>query len=588
MVDDIFSQLSLVILIAAAISLLMRLLKQPLILGYIITGLVVGPSMLDLITSQETFETFSSIGIALLLFIIGLGLNVAVIKKLGSVVFTTAAVLLLTIGSLGFLTASLMGFDDIEAVIIGLALFFSSTIIIVKMLTDKKEQGRLHGQIAIGVILLDDIIATIALLFVAAGKGNSFDFTEIMFLLLKGGLLIFFLYWCSTRVLPKITKFVAGSQELLFLFAISWGFGVASLFEFAGFSIEVGALFAGVALASLTYAQEIGARLKPLRDFFVVLFFIVLGQSLNLSNLSEAIVPALVLSAIVIILKPVTILTTLGLFGYTKRVSFKAAINLSQISEFSIVLVVLAVSSGLVDEKLSAVITLVAMITFATSTYLMHFDDKLFTRFDKLKIRLFDRAASRRDSSVHDQYPLILFGYQKGGHEFIRTFKQMKMPYIVVDYDPAVIESMERQNIPYLYGDAGDIELLDEIGAQSAKLIISTITDFETNKQLVRHVAQHNQRAVIICTADNQDEAIELYGLGCSYVIIPHHIGSEKIGAFIKESGVRKSDFRRIRKQHLKYLDKHFGAIEFEEAAEGNKRLGREVLKSLGLSRSKT
>ncbi len=411
--NDIFSEISVVIIIATGVSIIMKLLKQPLILGYILSGLLVGPAGFNLIHNKDIFDAFSHIGIALLLFIIGLGLNVAIIGKLGKVVFTAALAELITVGGLGFLVSSALGFSRTEALIIGLSLFFSSTIIIVKVLSDKRQQSRLHGQIAIGIILLDDIVATIALLFVAAGKDSTPGVAEFSLLFSKGALLIAILIFFSTHLLPRISKFMASSQELLFLAALAWGFGIATLFDKSGFSIEVGALFAGVALASLPYAQEIGSRLKPLRDFFVVLFFIVLGESLNVSNLKAGLGPAIALSAIVIILKPITITSVLGLMGYTKRVSFKAGINLSQISEFSIVLVVLAASNGMIRGSIGAIITLVAIITIASSTYLMHYDDELFSRFDQLKLRIFDKEATHHETIESNNYPYILFGYQK-------------------------------------------------------------------------------------------------------------------------------------------------------------------------------
>jgi Kef-type K+ transport system membrane component KefB len=578
--DSVFSELSLIIIVATAVSLVMKFLKQPLILGYILSGLLVGPAGFHLIHSTETFETFSSIGITLLLFIIGLGLNVAVIKKLGKVVFVATATELVIVGGLGYLASVAMGFTSTEALIIGLSLFFSSTIIIVKVLTDKKEQNRLHGQIAIGIILVDDIVATFALLFVAAGKDSGPGPGDIAILLVKGVLLMAFLAFCSTKILPKASKSIASSQEMLFLAAIAWGFGIARLFDWAGFSIEVGALFGGVALAGLPYAQEIASRLKPLRDFFVVLFFIVLGESLNVNNLAAGLWPALVLSAIVIILKPTTILTALGTLGYTKRVSFKAGINLSQISEFSIVLVVLAASVGMVSAEISAIITLVAIITIASSTYLMHYDDKLFVHFDQIGIRMFEKPATRHDQRTNGNYPYILFGYEKGGHEFVHAFRQMKERYVVVDYDPAVTDVLESRQLPYVYGDATDPELLAEVGVPSAKLIISTFTDFHTSQQLVKHISHMNPHAILIASADNQEEAIKLYQLGSSYVMIPHYIGSEKISSFVRKSGLSKSAFKDYRDKHLKYLEQQFGAMEKAEV-ENEKKLGRAIIESM-------
>lgn len=558
--DNVFTQLSFTIGIAAVVALIMRLIRQPLILGYIIAGLIVGPSFLGIISqeNQEMFDTFSSIGIALLLFIIGLGMNVSELKKQGKSVLITAFTALITIGSLGFTVASLLGYLNTEAMIIGISLFFSSTIIIVKILSDKKEQNRLHGQLAIGIILFDDLVATIALLVIAAAKNGGLEIDQFGFLALKGLALGAFLIIANLHLLGKVTRFMASSQELLFLFALSWGFGIGTLFEFAGFSLEVGALFAGVALGTVPYSQEITARLKPLRDFFVVVFFITLGESLDIPALGDAVIPALILAAVVMVAKPVVITLCLGLLGYTKRVSFKAGVNLSQISEFSIILSVLAVSTGLVRPEVSAVVTLVAMITIAISTYLMHYDEKLFTFFDRVKLRLFEREAAHKEHLRKKSYPFILFGYHKGGHQFITTFQQMKKRFVVVDYDPAVIDTLEQHDIAFMYGDATDPELMDEIGVEHAKLIVSTFTDYTITQQLVNAITKLNEKAVIICHASNQEEAIALYEMGATYVMIPHYIGSEKVSSFLKKNGLDKEQFEQFRERHKTYLETHF------------------------------
>ena len=562
--DGIFLELSFIIAVGAGVSIIMRLLRQPMILGYILTGILVGPAAFNLIHG-DTFESFASIGIALLLFIIGLGMNVAVIKRLGGTVFVATGAELVTVGTTGFVVSSLLGFTKVESLLIGLCLFFSSTIIIVKILTDKKEQSRLHGQVAIGIVLLDDIVATVALLFVAAGRNSSIGLSRLGTLALEGALLAVFLIIMSTVLLPRIARFMASSQEMLFLFAIGWGFGVASMFEIAGFSIEIGALFAGVALAGLPYAQEIEARLKPLRDFFVVLFFIVLGQSLSVSGLSQAIMPALIISAIVIIVKPATITTTLGLLGYTKRVSFMAGVNLSQISEFSIVLAVLASTTGLASKEVSTVITVVAIVTIAVSSYLTQHDNGLFRVFDRWGLRLFERAAKQKERSIPG-YELILFGYRRGGYEFIKTFEQLHRRYVVVDYDPAIIDLLQDKHIPCFYGDATDTSLLDELGIQTSRLVISTISDFETNEQLVRHMNLLNPEAVIVCNANSYEEALQLYELGSSFVIIPHHASTERLSSLIQQNGIDREHFDRYRARHLKQIESDMPVAEAEAA----------------------
>ena len=554
---DAFAELSIVIVLAAVVAMVMRFLRQPLIIGYILTGILVGSSLLGVIQDDELFRVYGDIGIALLLFIIGLELNAKVIRQLGRPVILTALAILLSVGGVGFVVASAFGFTSVESLLIGLALFFSSTIIIAKVLSDKHELTRLHGQLAIGIILVDDIVATFALLFVAAGaEGGRLELAEIGFLILKGiGLATVFAF-ASIKLLPKLGKFVAKSQELLFIFAIAWGFGVATLVHAAGFSIEIGALFAGVMLAHLPYAAEIGARLKPLRDFFVVLFFIVLGGRLALDDFWSVLGPALAFSVVVLLLKPVIVMASLGIMRYTKRTGFKVAVNLSQISEFSIVLVVLAVTTGMADERLGGVITLVALITIATSTYLMQDDNWLYGKLEKV-LRIFERTTvQEREHRRAKVYPLVLFGYKKGGHEFVKTFKTLKKPFVVVDYNPDVIEFLTRQHIECLYGDATDGELLAELHMAKAKLVVSTITDQPTNLQLLRYVMRHNKEAVFICHAEDYNQAAALYEHGAAYVMLPHFAGSERMSTFIERNGLNKDSFAQYGKKHLLALGK--------------------------------
>lgn len=550
MLNDVFTQLSLVIVAAGVISILMRLLKQPLIMGYIVTGILVGPAFLHLIHEKDAFETFSEIGIALLLFIIGLELSVATIRRLGKPVFITALALLSVMVSIGYLLGTAMNFTTTEAILTGLALFFSSTIIIAKVLSDKKQLTRLNGQLAIGVVLIDDIIATFALLYVTTNTGGGLDLLDIAFLVLKGLMTAGVLILLGAKILPKFTKFIASSQELLFIFALAWGFGIATLVNAIGFSVEVGALFAGVTLAHLPYVHQIGAKLKPLRDFFIILFFISLGESLELNNLASAIVPALILSAVTLIIKPLVVMTTLGLLRYTKRTSFMTSINLSQISEFSIILIVLAYSGGLVSAQLSAIITLVAIITIATSTYLMKYDDAIFRKFEK-HLHLFERSVVNESQHRAKAYPLVLFGYLNGGDKFLKTFHAMRQRFVVVDYDPEVIEELERKHIEFLYGDATDPELLADIDFEKAKLVVNTIADHFVNVALVRYVHRHNPSAIMICYSNDHNEAAELYKLGASYVMLPHFIGSEQLSSFIHSHGLNKESFDIYRRKHL-------------------------------------
>lgn len=547
MEHEIFFQLSLVMVIAAAISLLARVLRQPMIIAYIIAGFLVGPSVLNIIQDHGAFESFSQIGIALLLFIIGLGLNIATIKTTGKPAVLTFGTIVIGIGSLGFMLGALFGFTSRESLIMATALLFSSTIIVVKFLSDRREESRLYGRIAVGVLLLEDIAATIILLAISA-TGDSAG--SIALLLIKGVGLVALLVAVGGYIMPRLSKLFAASQELLYVFAIAWAFGIASAFLKAGFSLEVGALFAGVALASLPYVQAITAKLKPLRDFFLVLFFVSLGESLRVDNLFEALLPALAFSVMVLAMKPLLIMASLGYLGYTKQTSFKAGVHLSQISEFSVILMVVAASSDLVGDSLITVVTLTALITIAVSTYLMQYQDWLYRRFQNW-LSLFERTETKTELKALSHYPLVLFGYRPGGNTFVQTFKHMKKPYIVIDYDPEIIETLERRHINHLYGDVTDLELLDEIGIRHSELIVSTIDDPQTNQLLARHITHSNSKAVFICHTAKLSDAEELYHAGATYVLMPHYIGDKHVKDFLIENGNNKRAFAKYRQDHL-------------------------------------
>ena len=550
--STVFTQLSLVMAIVVVVSMLMRLLRQPLIIGYIITGVIVGPSFLHIVKDEGAFNSFSTIGITLLLFIIGLGLNAGIIKSLGKVaVFTTMTVMPLLASVVFLISHYLLGYDVQPSMVIAMALCFSSTIIILKVLNDKKEVSRLYGQITLGVLLIEDIVATVAVVLLAiAANPSVITPMDIANIGLKGLGLAVGLYVVGNYIMPHIVKHFAKSQELLFLFAISWGLIVATIFHEFGFSHEVGALFAGVSLAGLPYATEMAAKLKPLRDFFIVIFFVTLGEAFTIESIKSNIVAAHVLAIAVILTKPSLVLLSLSLQRYTKLTSFKSAIHLTQISEFSIIFVSIAAMKGIVTPDIVSLVSLVAFITIGVSSYLSKYDDQLFKLFAG-PLRHFERSSAHEPKRQRSVYPIILFGYHKGGHEYLKTFREMKMHYIVVDYDPEIIDSLEEQGIRHAYGDATDEEFLDEIAANEAKLVVSSMTDIATNRMLLTYLRRDNKSASFICHANNYAEAAQLYDIGASYVSLPHTIGSERISSFIKRHGLSHSALKDYRDKHL-------------------------------------
>ncbi len=555
---DLFLELSLIIAVGAGISLVMRLLKQPLIIGYILTGLVVGPTFLDLATNNETLEIFSDIGIALLLFLVGLGLNPKIIKEVGKVaVFTGVGQVLFTTLFGYMVVTSVLDVTTTAAWYVSIALAFSSTIIILKLLSDKKEQTRLHGKIATGFLLVQDILATVALLFVSANGSGGLNTDDLIDLGLAAAMLASGMYLIVQYVLPRMNNLIASSQEMLFLFSIAWGLGIGTIFSQLGFSLEVGALAAGVALAQFSYAQEIAARLKPLRDFFIVLFFVVLGSQLNLDNVASALPQAIILSLFVLIGNPIIVMSIMGLLGYTRKISFKTSLAVAQISEFSLVLLLLAFEHGQIDEQTLSVVTLVGLITIGVSSYIILYDETLYPLFEK-HLRIFERKKPKTEQTAHANYDALIFGYKKGGTEFVKVFQSMKKRFAVVDYNPEIISVLEERDVPSLYGDLTDIEFLEEAGVYQTKLIVSVLTNFEANSFLLKALESNSAKSMFVCHADSRTEAAQLYELGAEYVILPHYIGSEKIGSYIRKNGINKTALKQYRKQHLSELYDYF------------------------------
>lgn len=553
--NDVFLELSLVITVVLLVSLIMRLLKQPLLIGYIFAGVLVGPLLLNIVHAEDTLDVFAHFGIALLLFIIGLGLNPKIIKDVGKTAGLTGVAQIVFTTGVGWLIVSGLGYDPLVALYIAIALAFSSTIIVLKLLSDKRENHRLYAKISIGFLLVQDICATLILVVVSALNNEGLNSSLILGLLGKGLILILSLYLIAAFILPKIKGLISNNQEFLFIFALAWGLGIGALFHESGFSLEVGALAAGVALASQPYVTEVASRLRPLRDFFIIMFFVSLGAAIEVNVLGEVLPQAILLSLFVLIGNPLIVMIIMGILGFTKKTGFKAGLAVAQISEFSLIFVTL-IAANLNDELGQTVIglvTIVALITITLSSYMIIYADKLFDFLAHL-LHVFERKNVKKEKQVGLQPELLLIGYTKGGEQFIKAFKELKKPYLVIDYNPEIIDQLERNNLPHAYGDISDLELIEELGLHKIKLLISTLSDFNTNKFLAAYLEKRNLPAIFICSADNPQQAAQLYELRASYVMLPHYIGGEKILNFIKKSGVNKKAFAKYRDKHLLHI----------------------------------
>ena len=496
---DVFAEIGILIGVATAISLLMRFLKQPLIIGHIITGFLVGQLALGLFRNLETLELFSQLGISFLLFSVGLTLNPKTLKDYGLVSILTCLGQVGLTGGVGVVVCLLLGYSWVTALYVGIALAFSSTVIVIKLLSDKGDLDKLYVKLSIGSLLLQDLIAIMLLFtipFIAGAEGSVTELVRTLFFGVIAGVGVFFV---SHNMRP-LHRYLTQSQELLFLFATAWGMGVAALFAYLGFSLEGGALIAGVALSALPSRHEISARLAPLRDFFIVAFFILLGSRLVVSNFDEILVPALVLSLFVLIGNPLLQLIVMGLMGYRKKTSFQTGLVAAQISEFSLILVALGVSLNQVAPSVLSTVTLVGIITIFISSYFILYSDTIY-RWLARPLSIFERAVAR-ESRIKSSHPsAILIGGGRIGFDFIKLFKAEERDFVVIDHDPEVLSSLEAADIPNEYGDANDPDLLDELRISEAEIVVSTTPDLDTNLVILSCAKRSRNGPAVILVA---------------------------------------------------------------------------------------
>lgn len=555
---DIFLELSIIIGITALISGFMRLLRQPLIIGYIVAGILVGPYFLDIVNSTETISILSHIGIALLLFIVGLGLSPKVIKDVGKVSLITGVGQVMFTTLIGFLICTMFGFSTLTSLYIAVALTFSSTIIIMKLLSDKGDMKTLYGRIAIGFLIVQDLIVIFILMFVSS-LSNGFNLNDILFgTMLKGVGLLVILYLIGVYVLPGIIKIIAKSQEYLLLFSMSWCLVLAALFYHLNFSMEIGALLAGFTLSISPYRYEISCRMKSFRDFFIVLFFVLLGSQMIFADVTLYIVPIIVLSLFILVGNPLIVMVLMGMLGYTRRNSFFAGLTVAQISEFSIILIALGVKSGHLTTEILALVTSVGLITIAGSTYMMLYSNQIYSHISKY-LKIFERRGKKVDEhKYHDaeDYDIILFGYNRIGYDLLRFLKKTKNKFLVVDYDPETILHLAKEGVDCRYGDGSDSEFLNELNFLKVKMVISTIPDFDTNLLLINRVKEHNDKAIMIVVSTDIDKSMELYNNGATYVIMPHFLGGQHTTTLIENYGFDFDRFLEEKVSHMESLKK--------------------------------
>lgn len=549
MFSELFLEIAAVMMTAGVLSLLAYRLKQPLVIAYIFTGIIMGPAALGFAQSTDVFETMSRVGVAFLLFIVGLNLNWRNIKDVGFVALAAGVAQMLLTSAAGWAIGNALGLGGWTSVFLGVSFAFSSTIIIVKMLTDKEDIERLYGRIAVGALIVQDLIAMVLLLILSAYTEGGTVSALLTTSFTKAIAAVAMLFFFAKFAIPKLFSFAAKNQELLFLMAIAWCFAVAGGLQLLGFGIEIGALMAGVALAGSGFQHEIEAKVRFVRDFFLVIFFIVLGTHLGFENVQALILPGLAFAAFVLVGNPLIMLGIMKLMGYHPRTGFLAGTTVAQISEFSFILIAGGIAAGLVDKTALALATMVGLITIAISSYLITYNEHIFEFFARHIPWLRGNAPEHESESEHAPH-VVLLGFDRMGEEIFPMVEEVTSRYLIIDFNPSVVERLKEHDVPVMYGDAGNEDLLKLARIDEAKMIISTIPDMEVNADILDFVQARGSKALVVLTVKNSDDAARCYALGASFVIIPSILGGAHFAQLLKKAKLLKRSWHEMAKKY--------------------------------------
>src|SRR3972149_4755896 len=552
-----FSQLSLLLVIASLFGIFARTFKQPLLVGYLFAGILL--AAMGIVTESARLENLGKIGVTFLLFLLGIEMNLKELPTIGKVAAVTGIGQIVITFIFGALLALGLGIKLPAAAYIGIALTFSSTVIIVKLLSEKKELASLYGKISVGFLLIQDLVAIVILIFLSSlGKGN-FQTGQYALIALKILGLFAGVWILSKKILPYVfDRIISSSLELLFIVSIAWALGVATFVAGpVGFTLEIGGFLAGLSLSNLPEHLQIASRTRPLRDFFLTIFFLYIGTKLYVGGEIFALLPeAGVFSIFVLVGNPIIVLIIMGLLGYKKRTSFLAGLTVAQISEFSFILMEVGESSGHVTKSQVSLVILTGVITMTVSTYLIIWSEKIYKVIGKY-LSIFEKKRSREITLNYDMKPdnhTVLIGADRAGRNLCDYFKSRLTPFLVIDFNPSIIAKLTAENIPAVFGDITDPEIIEITNLDKSKTVISTIPSVDDNLSILEFVRPLKIKPLLIMTAQTRRDGIKLYEAGATYVVIPELVAGEHIRQVIDLYDANAEKLTQSGKRHFDRL----------------------------------
>ncbi|MDY6762008.1 MAG: cation:proton antiporter [Candidatus Nanohaloarchaea archaeon] len=549
----ILFDVGMIIIAATILGVVAKMLRQPLIGAYILAGILIGPDVLGIVRNTEVIRMFAELGVAFLLFMVGLELDLSRLKEVRNVVLGAALTEVMFLFSIGFFIMYLLGFGGFPAIYVGLFIAFNSTAVLIKLLADRGDLDTLHGRIILGILLIQDIIVVLALSVLSTLNTPGLEI--IASAIVQGAGLFALAVVLSKYVMPNFFALIDDSHEIVLLSSVAILFAFVGAAVETGFSAAVGGFLAGIALTAFPYNIEIAERARSMRDFFVTIFFVSLGMLVSLSHLSKLLVPFVVLLAAILLLKPFFVTLMVSLFGYGRRTSFYTGLNLSQVSEFSMVLALLGLQMGHIDTGIFSLVTALMVVSITITSYAVKYQINLYELFGEFVVTFRDSSYEESTSDLEDH--VVVCGVHIKGRKILRFLEDHDESIVVIDHDPEIISwAQKEEDIDPVYGDIEDALTLERANVEQAKAVISTVPDAEDNRYLVNYLEKHNPDAVSIVSSDDMESALLLYEEGADYVLYPEMLAAKEASEMVEQLYEDGGPLEQAREEHIEELER--------------------------------
>jgi len=535
--------LAIILLSATVVGFVAKRTGQPTIIAYIVAGVLLGPAALGIVEVGELTETLSELGLAFLLFLLGIKMRIEEIRHVLAPIVRISIPQMIAVALVGGGISLALGFTPVESLLIGLAVMYSSTAVVIKMLTDKDEATSLHGKIDVGVLLVQDIVVVIILAVLAAGRPDSAAevATTLAVVLTLVAIITVAAIAASQYLLPRVFRRIADDKEVFFLVAISWAF----LFVFvsenvnlflapfgieAYLSIEMGAFLAGLAIAQLPYSKELQDRVNPLTDLFVMVFFVSVALDLEANELlfywEEALLAALVLMPA----KLVIFFLLIDRQGFDLETTFLGSVNMMQISEFGIIVGVAAQQGGFIGVEVLGFLTLLALVTMSVSVYFIEYNSRLF-ELARPYLSRWDTESEFEGGRKEYRDHAVVIGYDEVTKNALPLLAEHYEDVVVVDRRADHVETLDSEGYDAVYGDFRSATIRKDVALKKAEFVLSSSVQLEVNKALLEEVGGD---ATVILEAERTEDARELYERGAHYVIVSGRLAADRLADYLE------------------------------------------------------